>query len=369
MGTALAFGAVSAVLRQLLDRGLAGAVPLIETPVRVTAVAPDSIRLDDPTAPPQLNLFLYRVTMAEGPAGFDLHYLLTAYGHEDLQAEILLGYGMQLLHEHHYLDRSAVRRALRPDLGDQLETVTIAWEPLGTDELSRLWSAMRAHYRPSAGYHVSAVLTEQPVRPAHPVLEGVALPGGKDVAELGDVVTLRGHHLAGTAASVQFAHRLLTTAHEILLGTVTDTDTAAVRLPAAAGLDWPAGVWSVTAQMVPPGEVEPRRTNTVAMLLAPTADLPPVALRRDRVTGAVTVTLQVRPPVRPEQPAVLALGSTEVAAFPRTGTVDQLSFVFDSLPAGEAWVRLRVDGAQSPLVDRSTVPPTFRSGRSLTVPP
>ena len=41
------------------------------------------------------------------PLALDLHYLLTAYGIAELQAEVLLGYGMQLLHEHPVLGREA----------------------------------------------------------------------------------------------------------------------------------------------------------------------------------------------------------------------------------------------------------------------
>ena len=133
MSSPLAIGAVSAVLRNLLDNGFIDVgAPL--SPVKVTAVAPDPIKLDDPDAPPSLNLFLYRTTRNLGWAevglpAFDgerharsrtrrsrsnLHYLLTAYGVADFQAEILLGYAMHLLHERPVLDRAAIRRALDP---------------------------------------------------------------------------------------------------------------------------------------------------------------------------------------------------------------------------------------------------------------
>ena len=130
--------------------------------MKVTAVAPDTIKLDDPDAPPSLNLFLYRTSRNLGwaevglpsfdgngtrltnpPLALNLHYLLTAYGSADFQAEILLGYAMHLLHERPVLDRAAIRRALDPsplgasilppafqaltasDLADQVDAVTI----------------------------------------------------------------------------------------------------------------------------------------------------------------------------------------------------------------------------------------------------
>ena len=84
---------------------------------------------DPTTSRPALTLYLYRVTMNEHlrnqpytggssdeppPLALDLHYLLTAYGAEELHAEILLGYGMQLLHETPVLTRDAIRRSLAP---------------------------------------------------------------------------------------------------------------------------------------------------------------------------------------------------------------------------------------------------------------
>src|SRR5262249_41651414 len=118
--------------------------------------------------------------------------LLTAYGVKDLHAEILLGYAMQLLHETPGLSREAIRKALDPspvstggglpkalealatcELADQIETIKIAPETMNMEEVSRLWTAMQAHYRPTAAYQVSVVLIEsrRALRPALPVLE------------------------------------------------------------------------------------------------------------------------------------------------------------------------------------------------------
>lgn len=436
MSSPLAIGAVSAVLRNLLDNGLVDVGSPLGS-VRVTAVAPDTIALDDPDAPPSLNLFLYRVTPNPGwrnadlpsrspngtrtanpPLALDLHYLVTAYGSADFHAEILLGYAMALLHERPVLDRAAIRRALQPsplgpsilpaafqalaaaDLAEQVEAVTVTPEPLDTEELSRLWSAMQAHYRPTAGYLVSVVLIQstRATRPAlpvlsrgevdtvsgrergvaatpslvppYPTLETVAAPAGAPAARLGETVSLRGHHLDGTSVRVRFAHRLLAIPHEVPVGTVTEADAVPVPLPAgaAAAADWPAGLWSVTASVVRPGEVAPRESNTVAMLLAPEPMLPPSALTREAGTGAVLVTLDVRPRARPEQSARLALGAVEAEAAPRTAATGTLSFRLPPLPAGPQWVRLRVDGVESLLLDRSVAPPTFVASQSVSVP-
>ena len=48
--------------------------------------------------------------------------------------------------------------------------------------MSRLWTAIQAHYRPTAAYVVSVVLIEarQPTRQALPVLAGRSTRGGRD---------------------------------------------------------------------------------------------------------------------------------------------------------------------------------------------
>ena len=208
MSSALAIGAVSAVLKNLLDNGIVEQVAL-GTTVNVSAVAPDTIRLDAPEDPPQLNVFLHQVTpnaawrnrelpsraangdrLTNPPLALDLHYLITAYGRSDFQAEILLGYAMHLLHERPMLDRPAIRRALDPspldvsmlppafqmltasDLADQVEAIRITPIAMAVDEMSKLWSAFQTHYRPSAAYQVSVVLIDakKPARNPLPVL-------------------------------------------------------------------------------------------------------------------------------------------------------------------------------------------------------
>jgi hypothetical protein len=188
MSSALGIAAVTAVLKNLLDnrlieQGIAASLG----DVTVSALPPDRITVgaDEKS---QLNLFLYRLTpntnwRKNGHARalvLDLHYLLTAYGEQDLQAEILLGYGMQMLHEADSLDRGDIRSALaviaprgsagvisptraalsESKLADAVERIDITPEFLSTEEISRLWSTLQARYRPSSAYKVSAVMLE-----------------------------------------------------------------------------------------------------------------------------------------------------------------------------------------------------------------
>jgi hypothetical protein len=431
----LAIGAVSAVLRNLLDNGMVDIGPPLGS-VKVTAVAPDTIKVDDPNAPPSVNLFLYRTSPNSGwrevdlpahdangtrisnpPLALNLHYLVTAYGSSDFQAEILLGYAMHLLHERPVLDRAAIRRALDPsplgasilppafqaltasDLADQVEAVTVTQEPLDTEEMSRLWSAMQAHYRPTAGYLVSVVLiqarkpsrtplpvlsrgkvdpvthrdrgviVEPSLLPPYPTIEKIAPPAEQPAARLGELLELTGHHLDGTSTVARFVHRLIDP-HEIPIGASTNTKQIDVTLPsgAAAELAWPAGLYTVTVTLIRPGDPDPQESNVAATFLAPAVILPPTSVTRNATTQRVTVALDVRPQVRAAQDVRLTLGGHTASADPHPTTTASLTFAFDNVPPGAQWVRLTVDGVESLLVDRSVDPPEFDPSQSIVVP-
>ncbi|HMN20308.1 MAG TPA: DUF4255 domain-containing protein [Ottowia sp.] len=448
MSSPLAIGAVSAVLRNLLDNGLVEAGAAIGTTVNVSAVAPDTINLDNAEEPPRLNLFLHQVTpnpgwrnvelpsrsavsgerLTNAPLALDLHYLLTAYARADFQAEILLGYAMHLLHERPVLDRAAIRRALNPspldvsmlppafqavaasDLADQVELLKVTPAAMTSDEMSRLWSAIQTHYRPSTAYSVSVVLIEgrKPGVRALPVLSrgpidplthrdrGVVVNADllpplptlftaepqhqQSGARLGEPVTITGVRLAGSGHRVRLTHRLVTTPMEIVpsspdaAGTTLD-----FTLPddVAAQSAYPAGQWSLTVRFTPAGETDPRETNAVPLLLAPapviTADaplgLPAASIVRGGVPPRVTVTLFARPQVRPQQRATLMLDGTESVAGPRLAATDPMVFEFpNSVASGPHWLRLRVDGTDSVLLDRSGAAPVFDPTQQVTVP-
>jgi Pvc16 N-terminal domain len=435
MSSPLAIGAVSAVLRNLLDNGLVEVASM--GPVNVTALAPDLIDLEDTNAAPSLNLFLYRTTLNQGwaetqlpafdgngtqlthpPLALNLHYLLTAYGVSDFQAEILLGYAMHLLHERAVLDRDAIRAALDPspldasilppafqaltgsDLADQLEAVTVTQEPMDTEEMARLWSAIQAHYRPTASYLVSVVLIEarKPSRtplpvltrgpvdlgtgrdrgvvvepsllPPYPTIVHVAPDHSQPAARLGEPVRLEGHHLSGTALVVRFAHRLLDEPREINIAANADSTGIDLALPTGGTTaeDWPAGLYLVTVSLIRPDEADPRSTNVAAMLLAPEPQISTAVITRDATTHAVSATLDVIPELRPAQDATLSLGGQTAAVEPHPTPTSTLSFEFGDVPPNHQWVRLTVDGIQSLLINYEAEPPAFVPSQFVTVP-
>ncbi len=439
MSSPLAIASVTAVLRDLLNNGFIdhNIVGAIGNNVTITAVPPDTIQTGNGDAQTQLNLFLHQVTPNPGwrnadlpsrdargervtnpPLALDLHYLLTAYGAEELHAEILLGYAMYLMHERPVLDRQAIRTALAggtvdgsilppayealsaADLADQVEQIKITPQSMNTEEMSKLWSALQAHYRPTAAYSISVVLieAEKPTRSALPVLSRGArdpvsgreagitasaglippYPGLTDVtppnrqlaAVLGDSITLHGHHLDGSNLEARFEHDLLDDPITVTIGANVNSDKVEVTLPsdAAAISGWPAGSWRVSLRLQRPGETEPRTTNRFPLMLAPTLDIPTSSASRDAGSGAVTIQLAFIPEARPSQQVSLNAGGHEALPSNLTAQTGNLTFVFPTLAAGNQWLRLRIDGVDSLLVNRAVRPPEFNVSEQMVIP-
>jgi len=210
MANALGIAAVTAVLKDLLNDGLINRNIDALFSFQVTAQPPDRIAATNGQDINRLNLFLYRVTPNTGwtneryPSrsnsgvrisnpylALDLHYILSAFATEDLNAEILLGYGMQVLHETPVLDRDSIRQSLGAgspltggilppafqqlspaELADQVEQIKITPNSVNLDDLSKIWTALNTPLRMSSLYLATVVLieSETSTRSALPVL-------------------------------------------------------------------------------------------------------------------------------------------------------------------------------------------------------
>ena len=126
MSGALAITSVTTVLKSLLSNALIQAVGMGD--VTITSVPPDRIATGAEEHP-LLNIHLYRLTPNSAwrhantpaapkeaqqmmPLALDLHYLLTVYGEQDHQAEILLGHAIQCFYETSILTREALLSSL-----------------------------------------------------------------------------------------------------------------------------------------------------------------------------------------------------------------------------------------------------------------
>jgi hypothetical protein len=216
MANALAIASVTALLKDLLNDGLINQNVDSLFNFQVTAQPPDRISANGEPAN-LLNLFLYRATPNIGwtnqrlpsrsPSGvrvdnpvlaLDLLYMLSAFSTDDLNAEVLLGFGMQALHETPVIDRDAIRAALGPggavsgsllppgfqllspaDLADQFEQIRVSPYYVSIDEVTKIWTSLNTPLRMSALYQATVVLIETTTstRTSLPVLaRGVFVP-------------------------------------------------------------------------------------------------------------------------------------------------------------------------------------------------
>lgn len=347
-----------------------------------------------------------RHRLTNAPLALDLHYLISAYGSEPLHREILLGYAMQLMHEFPILTREMIRMALDPSpdvgtdlppalqalaecgLADQVEQLKVTPQFLNSEELSKLWTATQSHYRPSAAYQVSVVLIEsqESTRPGLPVLsrgevnpitgrdrgvvvtpslvpplptiESVRPAGNQPVVRLGETVSLTGHHLEGNARTVLLRNDRFNIEETLAASGSSAADHLDFSIAPASAADFPVGVYDVAVSLVMPVETHARESNRLAAVIAPNITSLPASVARDG-NGDAAITVGFTPQLRPGQNVSLLLGSVEV--FPDTfvAPTATLNFMVRDATPGSHLARLRIDGVESPIVDRSTTPPTF----------
>jgi len=405
VSNSLAISAVTATLRDLLTQGIHADAELVDAEISTAPL--DKTPKNE--ALPQVNLFLYGASPNTGwmngdppsarpgeesrPAlALDLHYLVTVFGKadDDVVAHRLLGRTMRILHDHPVLGRDEIRDALDGnDLGDQVERVRITPQPLTLDEMSKLWTSFQREYRMSTAYHVSVVLIEsdRPARmpvpvlmrgegdfgvevvpepiPPYPALDRAEPPGGQEAARLEERVRFAGHHLEGASVVAELKNLRVEEPVSLTAEAGGTQHEFLARLPAdPAAL--PAGLYAATAVVAQAGEPE-RRTNDVALAVAPEllTVAPSPAARNP--AGDVTLTVTCRPDVLPSQRASLLLGSREVLAEEHDTSTGTLTFVVRDASPGDHWLRLRVDGVDSLLVDRTVTPPVFDPTQRLTI--
>jgi hypothetical protein len=452
VSNALAFAAVTAVIKDLLDNALidSSVSDAVGGPVTVSVLAPDHIETGD-NEDPRLNLFLYHVVpnaalrnadlpardargrrRAAAPLALDLHYMLSAYGADDYEAEILLGYAMLMLHESPVLSRGAVRRALRApspvdggilppavgalaasDLADQLELVRITQHGISADEMAKLWTAFQARYRPSAAYTASLVLLERreptvtplPVLsigevdpesgrargvvvqpslvPPYPALLGADPPAAQPAIRMGERLSLRGRALDAHEVAARFVHIRSGVVLELTAEpgaaaagfTVLLPETAPGGAPQDSPLDpdnWLAGLYTVSAVLR--GGGAEWVTNPLPLVLAPRIDAisasPVTADDDDDAPASVHVDVEVAPPIRSTQRVQLLVGSAAFDSEPlEDESAAELRFTVTGVPSGSQWLRLRVDDAESLLIVRAPdAAPAFDPTQQVVIP-
>lgn len=421
MSSALAVASVTQVLKDVLNNGLNRPDLPGLSQFTVTAIPPDWIETGDDTQTNQLNLFMYMATPNAGwrnqgfpafnaqgervsnpPLALDLHYLLSAYGSEELNADILLGYAMQLFHEFPVLARNTIRTLLSPqpvgplpdrlsylassELAQQVEQIKITPESLNTEEISRLWTAFGAKYRPTTFYKATVVLIEsrrstksalpvrQPnvyVRPfRQPIIEKISSQSreGEPILDNQKILhdyrlVLIGAQLRGEAFTIRVDE---IEPPEQNLITLTDNQII-FRLPneLTAGIHGVQIIHEVDMGS-PPSPRQGFSSNIEAFVLSP--DIESISLADEMLNGVSTrvLALEVAPMVGADQRVVLLLNEISASSPPGMSNAYSIERIADppssppsstgrvifpiaQVEAGDYLVRIRIDDAESPI--------------------
>jgi hypothetical protein len=407
MSNVLSIAAVTAVLKVLLENGLVSdPIAASVGDVIVTALPPDRISVEaDERA--QINLFLYQVTQNRNvdwvsqefrsrhsringntssqspPLALDLHYLLTAYGAKDFQAELLLGYAMHLLHktpaitsdiiENTLINASttntssafsqAVASVSVPDLAEQIGQIKLTPEFFNMEETSKLWSALQTHYRPSATYLASMVLIESSkpensevyIMPlSQPTIEQVmASAKTEQTIVTGTTLVIRGKRLRGEITRIRLSHT------EAL---IVPHDVKETQISLSIPSDLYASVQSIQVVHLTMGNAGQTdyvfESNVAAFVIHPTitAFVAQVENSGDNLRTA-EITVKFQPKVGKAQRVVLLLNEVSVNSpvaysflvAPRTEDTDAITIPVKNVKPGTYIVRVQVDGAESPL--------------------
>ncbi|MBD3884277.1 DUF4255 domain-containing protein [Phormidium tenue FACHB-886] len=402
MSNALAIAVVTAVLKDILENGLANdAIATTLGDILITALPPDRISIGTDERS-QLNIFLYQISpnrnadwlmrarpelqqlgaARESLLAFDLHFLLTAYGAKDFYAELLLGYVIQLLHDIPVLTQDMVYTALKhaaemttfgvlsqalaavsvEQLAEQLGPIKLNQEFLGMEETSKLWSSLQTHYRPSCAYQASMVLMKSPqpsasgsitaITVSQPVIEQIGTGGetGRLLVS-GDPLVIRGKHLQGSLTRIRLDGR-----SKLLSPQQVQDTQISLSLPT----DLLAGMHSVQVIHLDasPGsaarsEIE---SNLETFVLQPTVLSTVNSVQPQNELRQVQLQLKVKPSLGKSQHTTVLLHCltppTTVSyrySIPQRDSNKETLELAAELPAGTYWVQIAVDGAFSRL--------------------
>lgn len=407
MSNYLAVGGVSAVLRSLLTSALTNGGPtsILGSLPGITATSPDLVPVG-PDEQARVNIFMYYasynpalrnmglpsrnahgVPIGNPPLALNLHYLVTAYGNNQFDPEILLGWAMTVLHDTPVVSRETIADALddllhnpvTPEgtlingsmLADQIEHIRITPETLSTEEIYRLWTAFQTNYRPTTSYQISvAVIQGTRQYAANPPVQRrsvLVLPMQSPVIDsvtpnpiaAGAMLTVQGRNFLGDAPGSTLVS--FDGAPGIAPASVQDKALRVVLptslLAGTRSLRVQTTVTYATSTTPHPGF----SSSPMPFQLVPTiTGVSPIP-----VPPGSEITITLTPDVGSMQQAVLYIGDTAIPIDQRPSsgpaTSGTLTFpVPGDLATGAYPLRIEIDGAQSKLtLDDTTGSPTY----------
>jgi hypothetical protein len=352
---------------------------------------------------------------SQPPLPLCLYYLITAYGegNDQTKAQQLLGKAMSILHDHSLLGAEEIKKATETNvagsnLHEQIERVRITPHPLSLEEMSKMWTMFQTQYRISAAYEVSVVLIEStlPARAALPVLTrgkddagvqmllgespllsevrvpftgkfdpSIVTPTAQELqlvkalpsAQLGDELALIGQSLTADSVRVVFERQPTGETFEPNIVKMS-AEAIIIKLPASgdpAAANLTAGFHLATV-ITRHGSEPERYSNSLAVALSPRITqinaknlpaTPLVSVNRTAIAnglGDATLDILGNLDILPDQAAVLLLGDQFIPAESHPAKANKLKFIARRIQAGTYRLRLRIDGVDSHLIDRTS---------------
>lgn len=409
MSNFLAIATVTETVRQMLDDSVRNDV----NGAIATAVRPNVTNIGSGGLPPiGVNIYLYQVSpnaawrntdlptrredgslAQRSRVALDIHYLLSFYGDESyMEPQRILGSVVRTLHTIPVLTRKRIQDTVSAasflttsNLADEAELVKFTPAALSLEELSKLWSVFfQTPYVLSVAYQGSVVLIENeetpraslPVRERsiyvmpfrQPLIEQVTShAGASQPITAGSTLLIRGQRLRGDVTRVRIGEVEITPASQDLSDTQTSLQLSSPPFPQDSLRAGVNGVQVVHEILMgtPPVAHRGIESNLVAFVLHP--KITPVS------ATSTQVILQVNPIVSKKQRVVLLLnenttiepkGYTFVDEL-RSADTNSIEIPISGVKAADYFMRLQVDGAESPL-DLDPASPTF--GPMVTIP-
>lgn len=336
-------------------------------------------------------------TLSQRPqAALDLYYLLTFYGLEkDLEPQILLGSTISVLHAQSVVTQEMLRREIKRrtdadtndslakyEVSGQIQSITFTPLSYNTEEFAKLWSVLfQIPYTISLAYKASVVFVEAEVIPQEalpvlrpdiyvlpfrrPTIEKTISAGGETAPIVYDSqIIITGRQLKGDPTRVSIGEVEVTIDPTDSANTVTDTQIMLslgsalfTGKPLRAGIQ---GVCVLHPVMMGDPKVEHYgfESNVKPLILSPTIT--------DKTIGGTDLTIKVNPKVGKTQKVVALWNELEAASgVPHAYSIkapdnngitsdtmtetDSITFSIENIEPGNYLLRIRVDGAESPL--------------------
>jgi len=386
MSSALAIGATMRGIAALIDTAVndAGISTALGGTATTTVLPPDRNDVGGAELS-HINLFLYAVTMNAGwrnadrmrdasgnrvakpPLAVDLHFLMSAYGHIEYEAEMLLGLGMQAIYEQSFLDRGQIanlfasassdqeKAMATSQLDQQIEQIKIAEHDLSADELYKLWSAFGSKCRPSAAYVATVVLIESlaEVRSAPPVMSRnlgvVALARVRLDDVTPAIFALPGPpvQLTLTGAALNVPGNVVRFRDALVPFDSASPQQGVVTVP--AGVPPGINLLQVVREYAigePPDKLI-GTSNPIAFIVQPTVG----AINKITLRGDAGLQIGIAPAATSDQKATLLLDGSlhdfAIDALPEDNAGPTIAFAIPQVPSGTYLVRLRIAGTES----------------------